>query len=107
MAERVRASHILVPYKGAQGASSKVRSKKKALAFITGLQEQVVGGADFAALAQEHSSCPSRQKGGDLGEFGRGQMVPPFEQAAFGMEVDAVSDVIETQFGYHVVKRTG
>jgi peptidyl-prolyl cis-trans isomerase C/peptidyl-prolyl cis-trans isomerase SurA len=103
----VRASHILVPYKGAQGASSKVQSKKKALKFITGLRDQMVSGTEFAALAQEHSSCPSRHKGGDLGEFGRGQMVPPFEQAAFGMEVGAISDVIETQFGYHVVKRTG
>ena len=106
MPKTVRASHILVPFKGAKGASSKARSKKKALGFLTDLREQVAAGADFAALAAEHSSCPSRHKAGDLGEFVPGQMVPAFEQAAFALDVGGLSDVVETEFGFHILTRT-
>ena len=71
------------------------------------LHGKVQGGEDFAALAKEHSDCPSGARGGDLGSFGRGQMVGPFEDAAFGMEVGQTSDVVETDFGYHIIQRTG
>ena len=70
------------------------------------LKSKIVGGADFADLAKEHSSCPSGASGGDLGSFGPGQMVPEFDQAVFNLEPGAISGVVETQFGYHIIKRT-
>jgi len=87
---QVRASHILVP----------------TLIEAVNLQNQINEGADFGQLAAQHSKCPSGQNGGDLGMFGRGQMVPPFEHAAFNAEVGKVTDPVETQFGYHLIKRT-
>ena len=102
----MHAAHILIPYRGARGAKAKALKKKKALKFATSLREQVAGGAEFARLATEHSSCPSRHKGGDLGEFGRGQMAPTFEQAAFSLEIGGLSEVVETEFGFHLVIRT-
>ena len=101
----VRASHILLMYKGS-ARSSATRTKADAESQINALKAEIDGGADFAQLAQENSDCPSGRKGGDLGSFGRGQMVPAFEEAAFGMNVGEVSGVIETQFGYHIIKRT-
>ena len=106
MTDQVRASHILLMYDGSM-RSTATRSKDEALELINDLKTQVAGGADFAALAQTHSDCPSGQQGGDLGEFGRGMMVPEFETAAFGMDVGATSDVVETDFGYHLIQRTG
>jgi parvulin-like peptidyl-prolyl isomerase len=102
----VRASHILLMYKGS-ARSSATRSKVEAEQQIRDLQGQLQGGADFAALAKAHSDCPSKSKGGDLGQFGRGQMVKPFEDATFAMQIGQVSDVVETDFGYHLIKRTG
>ena len=102
---KVRASHILLMYKGSS-RSTATRSKDEALAGIQDLQKQVGEGGDFAALAKQHSDCPSGASGGDLGFFGRGQMVPEFETAAFGMQVGETSGVIETAFGYHLVQRT-
>ncbi len=63
-------------------------------------------GADFSEMAQKFSKCPSGQQGGDLGEFGKGRMVPSFEEAAFALEVDQVSQPVQTQFGYHLIQRT-
>ena len=63
-------------------------------------------GEDFPVLAKEHSDCPSSNDGGSLGTFGRGAMVPEFEAAAFALEVDAISDVVKTAFGFHLIKRT-
>jgi parvulin-like peptidyl-prolyl isomerase len=60
-------------------------------------------GEAFTKAAQEHSDCPSAQNGGSLGWFGRGMMVPAFDQAAFAMACGEISDVIETQFGYHII----
>lgn len=102
----VRASHILLMYAGSE-RSSATRSKDEAKTQIAEIKSQLAGGADFADLAKTHSDCPSGAKGGDLGSFGRGQMVKPFEETAFGLEVGATSDVVETPFGYHIIQRTG
>ena len=106
MENTVRASHILLMYKGS-ARSTATRSQKDAENQIRDLKVQLDAGADFAELAQAHSDCPSARKGGDLGAFGRGQMVAAFEKSAFGMEIGQVSDVVTTDFGYHIIKRTG
>ena len=103
---KVRASHILLMYAGSS-RSNATRSKDEALSGIEGLLTKTQNGEDFGDLAKQHSDCPSSASGGDLGFFGRGQMVPEFEQAAFNMEVGETSGVIETAFGYHLVHRTG
>ncbi|MBX7080507.1 MAG: peptidyl-prolyl cis-trans isomerase [Nannocystaceae bacterium] len=105
MPDSVRASHILLMYKGSM-RSSATRSKAEAQASIADLQAQLQNGASFAELARAHSDCPSKAKGGDLGSFGRGQMVPEFETAAFGLPVGGTSGVVETPFGYHLIQRT-
>ena len=106
MAEQVRASHILLMYAGSS-RSSATRSKADAEVKIRDLKTQLDGGADFAQLAQAHSDCPSKSRGGDLGSFGKGQMVKAFETTAFGLQVGETSDVVETDFGYHLIRRTG
>ena len=69
------------------------------------LLKKIADGESFSDLAQKFSKCPSGQTGGDLGEFGKGQMVAPFEEAAFALEVDQVSGPVQTQFGYHLIQR--
>ena len=64
------------------------------------------GGAEFAEVAREHSDCSSSSQGGDLGSFGRGMMIGAFEDTAFTLEVGATSDVVETEFGFHIIHRT-
>lgn len=87
--------------------SSATRSKEEAQQQIQSILDKLQTGGEFASLAREHSDCPSSAKGGDLGSFGRGQMVGPFEDSAFGMEVGQTSGVVETPFGYHIIQRTG
>ncbi len=79
-----------------------VDSEQKCQSII----DEIKGGADFAAQAKEHSSCPSGNNGGELGTFGRGQMVAEFETACFDGEINDVQGPIKTQFGYHVVQVT-
>ena len=70
------------------------------------LKSQIEAGTDFAACAKEHSQCPSGQRGGELGEFGPGQMVPEFDKVVFNEAVGVVHGPIQTQFGYHLVEVT-
>lgn len=80
--------------------SQKAESRKK----IEDIQQKLRKGDDFSALAKEYSQCPSGSEGGDLGYFQRGQMVKPFEQAAFALGPGEVSDIVETKFGYHLIR---
>ena len=98
--EQVRASHILIKVEPQADESQKTAARKR----IEEIQQRLQKGEDFAALAQEFSQCPSSAKGGDLGYFRRGQMVKPFEEAAFALKPGEVSDVVETKFGYHLIK---
>jgi peptidyl-prolyl cis-trans isomerase C len=100
--EMIRASHILV--KVEQGASPE--EKAKALEKIKGIQKRIQGGEDFAEVAKQVSDCPSKEKGGDLDFFQRVQMVGPFEDAAFALKPGQVSDIVETEYGYHLIKLT-
>ena len=106
-AEKVQASHILIKPDTSDPNTDPNEAKAVARTKIEGLLEQIKGGADFAELAKANSDCPSAEKGGDLGSFGAGQMVKPFSDAAFAMEPNEVSDIVETRFGYHVIKLTG
>ncbi|MGA2400482.1 MAG: peptidylprolyl isomerase [Syntrophobacteraceae bacterium] len=100
--EMVRASHILV--KVDQKASAE--EKAKALEKIKGIQKRIQGGEDFATVAKEVSDCPSKENGGDLNFFQKGQMVGPFDNAAFSMKPGDTSDIVETEFGYHIIRVT-
>jgi peptidyl-prolyl cis-trans isomerase C len=91
MSTKIRASHILVEK---QSQAIKV-------------QEELKAGANFSELARKYSTCPSRKRGGDLGQFGRGQMVKEFEVVAFALKPGQVSEPVKTKFGYHIIKRTG
>lgn len=86
----VRASHILVD------------SEDQAWA----IKSRITEGENFETLAKEYSKCPSKEKGGDLGYFNRGQMVPEFEYAAFSTPIGEVSDPVKTRFGWHLIKVT-
>ena len=70
------------------------------------LKQEIADGADFADIARKHSSCPSGKQGGDLGEFGPGQMVREFDEVVFSSEVNVVHGPVKTQFGYHLLKIT-
>lgn len=87
MVSQVRASHLLV--------STKEEAEK--------LREEILAGKDFGDVAAEVSKCPSGARGGDLGFFGKGQMVPEFEEAAFTLEKGELSEPIQTQFGWHLL----
>ena len=102
--EQVRASHILITPKA--DAADPNQEKARAKAKAEDLLKQIKEGADFATLAKDNSDCPSAAKGGDLDFFGKGQMVPPFDKAAFAMETGKISELVETRFGYHIIKVT-
>ena len=86
-----RASHILVKD---QGKAEEIYNRVK-------------NGESFASLAHQYSTCPSKEKGGDLGWFKEGQMVPPFENVVRKMSTGSISRPVRTQFGWHVIKKTG
>lgn len=91
MTTEVRASHILV-------ATEQEANR---------LREEIINGKEFADIAAEYSKCPSGAAGGDLGFFGRGMMVKPFEDVAFSLPEGEVSEPVQTQFGWHLIKVTG
>jgi len=88
---KIRASHILV---------SDLEQAEKILS-------EIKAGGDFGELAKKYSICPSKENGGDLGYFGKGQMVKEFEDAAFSLNEGEVSGIVKTEFGYHIIKLTG
>ena len=100
MPESVAIHHILI--KTAITDTDEQKDEKRAK--ITQLREQVIAGADFSELAKANSECPSSQRGGDLGIFRRGQMVKPFEDAAFSQKPGEIGDIVETKFGYHIIR---
>jgi len=104
--EQMRASHILISTTPTDPSADPNQVKAQAKQKAEEVLKKVKDGGDFAALAKENSSCPSSAQGGDLGLFPRGQMVKPFEDAAFAMKVGEVSDLVETEFGYHIIKVT-
>lgn len=88
--EKVHCAHILVE------DEAKARD----------LLRQVKAGGDFAALAREHSKCPSgKQNGGDMGFFEKGRMVKPFDDAAFALQPGELSELVQTKYGFHIIKR--
>ena len=89
MADKIRCSHILV----------------EKFSVAQQILDRLKKGESFATLAQQYSIDGSRKRGGDLGEFGRGMMVKPFEDAAFALKLGEVSGIVKTQFGYHIIKR--
>ena len=97
--ERVRASHILVKSDGGEGREAALEATEKLKASLCD--------EPFEEIAKRHSACPSGAKGGDLGWFGRGDMVASFDEAAFSREVGEVGDIVETPFGFHILKVTG
>ncbi|MCM0081744.1 peptidylprolyl isomerase [Geomonas sp. Red32] len=98
--ESAHASHILIGADEKATPEDRKKAKEKAEAIL----KRVKAGEDFAALAKAESSCPSAAQGGDLGEFTRGQMVPQFDEAVFSMKPGEISNVVETTFGYHIIK---
>ena len=91
MTTEIRASHILV------------KTEEEA----NKLRDLISNGESFAQVAKDNSLCPSGQNGGDLGYFGKGMMVKPFEDAAFSLEIGELSQPVETQFGWHLITVTG
>jgi parvulin-like peptidyl-prolyl isomerase len=89
MSNKVHCAHILV------------KTEKEVNAVL----ERLKKGEKFSAIAKDVSLCPSKKRGGDLGTFGRGQMVKEFENAAFALDKGQISGIVKTQFGYHVIKR--
>jgi parvulin-like peptidyl-prolyl isomerase len=106
--EKVGASHILVAYKESRSAAPSItRTKEQARKRAEDALKKAKAGKDFAALAKEYSDDPgSGPKGGDLGVFPRNMMVKPFADAAFALKPGEISGIVETDFGFHVIKRT-
>jgi parvulin-like peptidyl-prolyl isomerase len=106
--ERVKASHILIRFKGSSAPArpnQKDLTDEEALAKAQDIRKKLMGGADFAVTAKaESDDVGSGAKGGSLGTFGHGQMVAPFEQAAFSLPLNQISEPVKSPFGYHIIK---
>ncbi|MCW4035108.1 MAG: peptidyl-prolyl cis-trans isomerase [Candidatus Bathyarchaeota archaeon] len=89
MSNKVHCAHILV------------KTEKE----VNQVLERIKKGEKFTAIAKDVSLCPSKKRGGDLGTFGRGQMVKEFETAAFALDKGQISGIVKTQFGYHIIRR--
>lgn len=98
--EKTHARHILIK----TASTDDDAAKKEKRAKIEAIRKKITAGGDFAEIAKANSECPSKEKGGDLGSFARGQMVKPFEDAAFSQKIKEIGPVIETQFGYHIIQ---
>ena len=98
--ERVTASHILVAV--GEGDTDAQKAEKRAKAVK--IRSELVAGADFAQEAAQYSDCPSKQQGGSLGTFSRERMVPEFSNAAFALKVGELSDIVQSKYGYHIIK---
>jgi len=104
----IGAKHILIAYKGAQGGASLIdRSREEAKSLADSILARILAGESLADLAKEFSDDPgSKGSGGDLGVFHRGDMVKPFADAAFNLQIGEVSAVVESPFGFHIIERT-
>jgi peptidyl-prolyl cis-trans isomerase C len=98
--EEVHAQHILLKIEKNADEKTRTEARNK----LTDLKKKIDAGGDFAELAKANSQCPSAPQGGDLGFFSRGKMVPAFEKVAFELKPNQVSDIVETDFGYHLIK---
>ena len=96
----MKASHILIKVDPKADESQRAEARKK----LEAIEQRLKRGEDFSALAKGSSQCPSSAKGGDLGYFQRGQMVKLFEEVAFALKPGEVSGIVETKFGYHLIK---
>jgi len=104
--EKITSRHILVRYKGAKNAEAITRDARAARTLAEKVHaEATVAGADFAALAKKYGEDGSAEKGGELGSVGRGMFAPAFETAAFALKPGETSEVVETDFGFHVIQR--
>lgn len=99
---QIRASHILVKMNPTADESKQEEARRK----IEEIRDKLRAGEDFSSLAKEWSECPSSAKGGDLGYFRRGRMVKPFDEAAFALGPGDISEIVQTRFGYHLIKVT-
>ena len=104
--EQVRASHILIKPEFIDPNADPNEAKAVARTKTEDLLKQLKDGADFAELAKNNSVCPSAPQGGDLGFFPKGQTTPAFENVAFELEIGKISEIVETEYGYHIIKVT-
>ena len=105
MSEKISASHILIMHKDSQSSRSTI-SKDDALKQAKKIYDELISKPEmFKDIASTKSDCASAASAGSLGEFGRGVMVKDFENAAFDLKVDEISEPIETDFGFHIIKR--
>ncbi|NP_001236944.1 Peptidyl-prolyl cis-trans isomerase Pin1-like [Glycine max] len=112
----VRASHMLIKHEGSRRKASwkdpegriiKSTTRENAVSQLKALRDDIVSGkATFEDIASRFSDCSSAKRGGDLGPFGRGQMQKPFEEATFALKIGGISDIVDTDSGVHIIKRT-